>query len=294
MQLDTWSWDEYWSLLSVGDQGGWGWDGTDQGLLLSTAPSAWQTIHDASMASASPPTITTTTPTMPLQWPVAEYQPWLLQEESDWGGAKHIDTIAATAGAEKHIFFNLWFTFTISFTFAFAPMWRHCAKPQSHSLPFNMRADFCDWQKNVQTRLLWAEENISALQWPLCISCRSSWKITMLVTCYAYMSWTRGCTKKGKYPQVWILHQCSQKHVSILPRRSVIIFYYLNAFNFFLKPCPNFLASQDAVEVIGVTELVTESVRVSADFTDVSLVSKDTYGDKYEDDALALSSGRVL
>ena len=55
MQLDTWSWDEYWSLLSVGDQGGWGWDGTDQGLLLSTAPSAWQTIHDASMASASPP-----------------------------------------------------------------------------------------------------------------------------------------------------------------------------------------------------------------------------------------------
>ena len=49
-----------------------------------------------------------------------------------------------------------------------------------------------------------------------------------------------------------------------------------------------------SVEVIGVTELVTESVRVSADFTDVSLVSKDTYGDKYEDDALALSSGRVL
>ena len=46
-----------------------------------------------------------------------------------------------------------------------------------------------------------------------------------------------------------------------------------------------FLASQDALEVMRVTEsltyLLTESLSVSVDFTDVSLVSDDTYGRPY-------------
>ena len=38
-----------------------------------------------------------------------------------------------------------------------------------------------------------------------------------------------------------------------------------------------FLASQDALEVMRVTYWVTESLSVSIDFTDVTLVSDDTY-----------------
>ena len=38
-----------------------------------------------------------------------------------------------------------------------------------------------------------------------------------------------------------------------------------------------FLASQDALEVMRVTYWVTESLSVSIDFTDVTLVSEDTY-----------------
>ena len=37
------------------------------------------------------------------------------------------------------------------------------------------------------------------------------------------------------------------------------------------------LASQDALEVMRVTELLTELLSVSIDFTDVTLVSDDTY-----------------
>ena len=39
----------------------------------------------------------------------------------------------------------------------------------------------------------------------------------------------------------------------------------------------SFLASQDALEVMRVTELLTELLSVSIDFTDVTLVSGDTY-----------------
>ena len=45
-----------------------------------------------------------------------------------------------------------------------------------------------------------------------------------------------------------------------------------------------FLASQDALEVIIVTEWVSEWVSVSTDLTDVTLVSDDTYGDDEEDE----------
>ena len=38
-----------------------------------------------------------------------------------------------------------------------------------------------------------------------------------------------------------------------------------------------FLASQDALEVMGVTESLTHSLSVSTDLTDVTLVSDDTY-----------------
>ena len=38
-----------------------------------------------------------------------------------------------------------------------------------------------------------------------------------------------------------------------------------------------FLASQDALEVMRVTYSLTESLSVSIDFTDVTLVSDDTY-----------------
>ena len=38
-----------------------------------------------------------------------------------------------------------------------------------------------------------------------------------------------------------------------------------------------FLASQDALEVMRVTELLTNLLSVSIDFTDVTLVSEDTY-----------------
>ena len=39
----------------------------------------------------------------------------------------------------------------------------------------------------------------------------------------------------------------------------------------------SFLASQDALEVMRVTESLTYSLSVSIDFTDVTLVSDDTY-----------------
>ena len=39
----------------------------------------------------------------------------------------------------------------------------------------------------------------------------------------------------------------------------------------------HFLASQDALEVMRVTELLTNLLSVSIDFTDVTLVSDDTY-----------------
>ena len=42
------------------------------------------------------------------------------------------------------------------------------------------------------------------------------------------------------------------------------------------KPDP-FLASQDALEVMRVTESLTNLLSVSIDFTDVTLVSDDTY-----------------
>ena len=44
-----------------------------------------------------------------------------------------------------------------------------------------------------------------------------------------------------------------------------------------LKREPIFLASQDALEVMSVTEWVSHSLSVSIDFTDVTLVSDDTY-----------------
>ena len=40
----------------------------------------------------------------------------------------------------------------------------------------------------------------------------------------------------------------------------------------------SFLASQDALEVMRVTESLSQWVGVSIDFTDVTLVSDDTYG----------------
>ena len=40
---------------------------------------------------------------------------------------------------------------------------------------------------------------------------------------------------------------------------------------------PIFLASQDALEVMGVSESVSQSLIVSTDLTDVTLASDDTY-----------------
>ena len=49
---------------------------------------------------------------------------------------------------------------------------------------------------------------------------------------------------------------------------------------FFFLP---FLASQDALEVMRVTYLLTYWVSVSIDLTDVTLVSEDTCGDEEDD-----------
>ena len=46
---------------------------------------------------------------------------------------------------------------------------------------------------------------------------------------------------------------------------------------FQLKACMAFLASPDALEVIVVSDLLTYSLSVSTDLTDVSLVSDDTW-----------------
>ena len=57
--------------------------------------------------------------------------------------------------------------------------------------------------------------------------------------------------------------------------------FFLPAFSnlVVLKFLPNasFLASQDALEVMRVTESLSHSLSVSIDFTDVTLVSDDTY-----------------
>ena len=47
--------------------------------------------------------------------------------------------------------------------------------------------------------------------------------------------------------------------------------------------CLVFLASQDALEVMLITHLLSHSLSVSIHFTDVTLVSDDTYWDEDED-----------